>query len=104
MVNENKKIMEDSAIQVAVTCGSEPQSLAGHSGNLFIISEHKQPAGIDCQSKSGSKQIPGAVLQDDQVSRFYPQALTSVGKTEEPSSVRDSKRFRFSLMVCIFGC
>lgn len=78
MINETKKIMEDSAIQVAATCVRIPV-FSGHSESIYI--ETKQPAELTAV-KEWIKAAPGAVLQDDPSQQIYPQALTSVGKTE----------------------
>ena len=78
MINETKKIMEDTQIKVAATCVRIPV-FSGHSESIYI--ETKDHASGE-EVRQWISEAPGAVLQDDPSQQVYPQALTSVDKTE----------------------
>lgn len=78
MINETKKIMEDTQIKVAATCVRIPV-FSGHSESIYI--ETKDHASVE-EVRQWISEAPGAVLQDDPSQQVYPQALTSVDKTE----------------------
>lgn len=78
MINETKKIMEDTQIKVAATCVRIPV-FSGHSESIYI--ETKDRASVE-EVRQWISEAPGAVLQDDPSQQVYPQALTSVDKTE----------------------
>lgn len=78
MINETKKIMEDAQIKVAATCVRIPV-FSGHSESIYI--EIKDHASVE-EVRQWISEAPGAVLQDDPSQQVYPQALTSVDKTE----------------------
>ena len=78
MINETKKIMEDTQIKVAATCVRIPV-FSGHSESIYI--ETKDHASVE-EVRQWISDAPGAVLQDDPSQQVYPQALTSVDKTE----------------------
>ncbi|MBE9878101.1 aspartate-semialdehyde dehydrogenase [Enterococcus casseliflavus] len=78
MINETKKIMEDTQIKVAATCVRIPV-FSGHSESIYI--ETKDHVSVE-EVRQWISEAPGAVLQDDPSQQVYPQALTSVDKTE----------------------
>lgn len=78
MVNETKKIMEDSSIKVSATCVRVPV-LSGHSESVYI--ETKTPLTVE-EVRDVLKDAPGVVLEDDPSQQIYPQAINSIGKKE----------------------
>lgn len=78
MVNETKKIMEDSSIKVSATCVRVPV-LSGHSESVYI--ETKAPLTVE-EVRDVLKDAPGVVLEDDPSQQIYPQAINSIGKKE----------------------
>ena len=78
MVNETKKIMEDSSIKVSATCVRVPV-LSGHSESVYI--ETKTPLTVE-EVRDILKDAPGVVLEDDPSQQIYPQAINSIGKKE----------------------
>lgn len=78
MVNETKKIMEDSTMKVSATCVRIPV-LSGHSESVYIeVEKDTSVAAI----RELMVKAPGVVLQDDPSQQLYPQALTSIDKKE----------------------
>lgn len=75
MVNETKKIMEDSQIKVSATCVRIPV-LTGHSESVYI--ETEKPATV-VEVQEILKNAAGVTLEDDPSQQIYPQALNSVG-------------------------
>ncbi|KFN92764.1 aspartate-semialdehyde dehydrogenase [Tetragenococcus muriaticus] len=78
MVNETKKIMEDSQIKVSATCVRVPV-ITSHSESIYI--ETIEQTSVD-QIRDSLEKAPGIVVEDDPSQQVYPQALNSVGKKE----------------------
>ncbi|TVP84240.1 MAG: aspartate-semialdehyde dehydrogenase [Alkalicoccus sp.] len=79
MINETKKIMEDSSINVAATCVRLPVE-TGHSESVYIEVEKD---GLDVSRlQELMKGAPGITLQDDPSQQIYPLAADSKGKDD----------------------
>ncbi|PTL39611.1 aspartate-semialdehyde dehydrogenase [Alkalicoccus saliphilus] len=79
MINETKKIMEDSSINVAATCVRLPVE-TGHSESVYIEVEKD---GLDVSRlQELMKDAPGITLQDDPSQQIYPLAADSKGKDD----------------------
>lgn len=78
MVNETKKIMEDSQIKVSATCVRVPV-ITSHSESIYIETKEKTSVA---QIRESLEKAPGIVVEDDPSQQVYPQALNSVGKKE----------------------
>ncbi|OCA85424.1 aspartate-semialdehyde dehydrogenase [Bacillus sp. FJAT-27225] len=79
MINETKKIMHDTGLQVAATCVRLPVE-TGHSESVYFeIDSEGVTAG---EMKELLKDAPGVVLQDDPANQIYPMPVNSVGKHE----------------------
>jgi len=78
MVNETKKIMEDSQIKVSATCVRVPV-ITSHSESIYIETNAKTSVA---QIRESLEKAPGVVVEDDPSQQVYPQALNSVGKKE----------------------
>ena len=81
MINETKKIMEDSELKVAATCVRVPV-VSGHSESVYI--ELEQEASVQ-QIFDVLKNAPGIVLQDDITQQLYPMPIFA--EDEEPTFV-----------------
>jgi aspartate-semialdehyde dehydrogenase len=79
MINETKKIMDDAALKVAVTCVRIPV-LSGHSESVYFEVEKENVT--PWQIKDVLTSAPGVVLEDDPKTQTYPQAINSVGRKE----------------------
>jgi aspartate-semialdehyde dehydrogenase len=79
MINETKKIMEDSSINVAATCVRLPVE-TGHSESVYIEVEK---GGLDVSKlQELMNEAPGITLQDDPSQQIYPLAADSKGKDD----------------------
>ncbi|UOE92790.1 aspartate-semialdehyde dehydrogenase [Alkalihalobacillus sp. LMS39] len=79
MINETKKIMHMSELEVAATCVRLPVE-TGHSESVYIETE-KGGASVE-EVRALLANAPGIVLQDDPSNQLYPMATTSVGKND----------------------
>lgn len=77
MINETKKIMNDTKLQVAATCVRLPV-VTGHSESVYIEIDR------DDVSVNALKEVlqyaPGVTLQDDPSKQLYPMPANCVGK------------------------
>jgi aspartate-semialdehyde dehydrogenase len=78
MVDETKKIMEDSAIRVTATAVRVPV-FRGHSESVNIETEKKISAN---ELRALLAAAPGVLVYDDPKKNIYPLALDVVGKDE----------------------
>lgn len=78
MVNETKKIMEDSTIKVAATCVRIPVA-SGHSESVYV--ETATPISV-ATVREILAQAPGVIVEDDPSQQIYPQAIQSIDKKE----------------------
>lgn len=78
MVNETKKIMEDSTIKVAATCVRIPVA-SGHSESVYV--ETETPISV-ATVREILAQAPGVIVEDDPSQQIYPQAIQSIDKKE----------------------
>lgn len=78
MVNETKKIFDDSSIQVTATCVRIPV-LYGHSESVYV--ELKRDFELD-EVKQLLAKADGIVLIDDPEKQQYPLATEAAGKLE----------------------
>lgn len=79
MINETKKIMDDTSLKVVATCVRIPV-ISGHSESVYI--EVKNEGSDVDKIKELLLKAPGIILQDDPSNQLYPQALTSIDKKE----------------------
>ena len=86
MINETKKIMEDSSLKVAATCVRVPV-VSGHSESVYI--ELEQEATVE-QIFAALKDAPGIVLQDDIATQTYPMPIYA--ENEDPTYVGRIRR------------
>ncbi|WP_042356221.1 aspartate-semialdehyde dehydrogenase [Bacillus rubiinfantis] len=79
MINETKKIMHSSELQVSATCVRLPVAV-GHSESVYfeIETDNVQVNEI----KALLKDAPGVILQDDPENQFYPMPADCVGKND----------------------
>lgn len=78
MVNETKKIMEDSTIKVAATCVRIPVA-SGHSESVYV--ETATPISV-ATVREILAQAPGVIVEDDPSQQIYPQAIQSIDRKE----------------------
>jgi aspartate-semialdehyde dehydrogenase len=78
MVNETKKIMGDTKIQVTATCVRVPV-FVGHSESVNIETKEKITAD---QVRKLLKKFPNLVVQDDPAKQVYPMPIDCVGKND----------------------
>lgn len=78
MVNETKKIMEDSSIRLTATAVRVPV-MGGHSESVNI--EFENDFDLD-EVKSILKDSAGVVLQDDVANKVYPMPINAHEKNE----------------------
>ena len=90
---ETKKIMEDSAINVAATLCSDPSLLAGTPESIYI--ETKQPAELTAV-KVDHKQLPEQFCKTIQSQRDLSTSTDEVSVRQGSLRRSDSKRFRCS--------
>lgn len=79
MINETKKIMAMSDLNVAATCVRIPVE-TGHSESVFI--EVEQEGLTVTEMKNILKDSPGVVLEDDPENQVYPMAINCVDKND----------------------
>ena len=79
MINETKKIMHDSEMNVAATCVRIPIAV-GHSESLYI--EVEKDGVTVAEVKELLKDAPGIVLQDDPANQVYPMPADCVDKQD----------------------
>lgn len=79
MINETKKIMEDSELKVAATCVRLPVA-TGHAESVYIELNSSDASPEDL--KKVLDESPGIVLQDDPKEQLYPMPINAVGKKE----------------------
>ncbi|GAE36084.1 aspartate-semialdehyde dehydrogenase [Halalkalibacter akibai] len=79
MINETKKIMHLSELEVAATCVRLPIE-TGHSESVYIETE-KGGASV-AEIKELLASAPGITLQDDPANQLYPLASECVGKND----------------------
>lgn len=79
MINETKKIMHDTSLQVAATCVRLPIE-TGHSESVYFEIEAEDVAAENI--KELLKNAPGVVLQDDPANQVYPMPADCVGKND----------------------
>jgi aspartate-semialdehyde dehydrogenase len=78
MVNETRKIMGDSTIEVCPTCVRVPVPIA-HSESILIETERPvSPA----QARAIWAESPGVTVIDDPRSNAYPLAAVAAGKDD----------------------
>ncbi|MDQ5986927.1 MAG: Aspartate-semialdehyde dehydrogenase [Syntrophus sp. SKADARSKE-3] len=78
MINETKKIMNDSSINVTATTVRVPVFYA-HSESVNIETEKKITAD---EVKALMTRAPGVVLVDNPANREYPMAINAAGKDD----------------------
>ncbi|CEG26847.1 aspartate-semialdehyde dehydrogenase [Bacillus sp. B-jedd] len=79
MINETKKIMHDTSLQVAATCVRLPIE-TGHSESVYFEIEAEEVSAENI--KELLKDSPGVVLQDDPANQVYPMPADCVGKND----------------------
>ncbi|GAF63598.1 aspartate-semialdehyde dehydrogenase [Bacillus sp. TS-2] len=79
MINETKKIMHMSELEVAATCVRLPIE-TGHSESVYIET-NKSGATVQ-EIKDLLSSSPGITLQDDPEQQVYPMVTTAVGKND----------------------
>ncbi|MGE6657156.1 aspartate-semialdehyde dehydrogenase [Bacillus altitudinis] len=79
MINETKKIMHLSELEVAATCVRLPIE-TGHSESVYVELESNDATVDDV--KSILKDAPGITLQDDPSQQIYPMPADAVGKND----------------------
>lgn len=79
MINETKKIMHDTSLQVAATCVRLPIE-TGHSESVYFEIEAEDVTAENI--KELLKDAPGVVLQDDPANQVYPMPADCVGKND----------------------
>ncbi|MFC7392600.1 aspartate-semialdehyde dehydrogenase [Scopulibacillus cellulosilyticus] len=79
MINETKKIMDDSNIRVAATCVRLPIA-TGHAESVYIEVDKDDVSSEDL--KKILSEAPGVTLQDDPANQIYPMPADSVGKKD----------------------
>lgn len=79
MINETKKIMHLSELQVAATCVRLPVA-TGHSESIYFEVDDE---GVTVQDIKALLEIaPGVVLEDDPNNQIYPMPANCVGKSD----------------------
>lgn len=78
MINETKKIMHDSTLQVAATCVRIPV-MTGHSESVYVELEHEFDI-VEVRELLG--QAPGVIVEDVPEEQHYPLAHRSEGRPE----------------------
>jgi len=78
LVNETRKIIGDSSIQVTATTVRVPVYI-GHSESINIETEHKLSAN---EARAILSSAPGIVLYDDPQHNVYPMPIDVVGKDD----------------------
>lgn len=79
MINETKKIMNDSTLQVAATCVRLPV-YTSHSESVFVeVDESNVTVPAFKETISGGK---GIVLEDDPNTQTYPTPLSAEGEKD----------------------
>ena len=78
MVNETKKILNDSSIEVTATCVRIP-TIGGHSESVNI--EFRDPFELN-DIRNILSVTSGIIVQDDPENNIYPMPLTAHGKDE----------------------
>src|SRR5690625_1046455 len=79
MINETKKIMNDSTLQVAATCVRLPV-YTSHSESVFVeVDESNVTVPAFKETISGGK---GIVLEDDPTTQTYPTPLSAEGEKD----------------------
>lgn len=79
MINETKKIMDDSALKIAATCVRLPV-FSSHSESVYVETNTNN-LSID-EVKQVIDEAPGITLQDDPSTQTYPTPLTSQNKKD----------------------
>ncbi len=97
MINETKKIMEDTQIKVAATCVRIPV-FSGHSESIYI--ETKDHASVE-EVRQWISEAPGAVLQDDP-SQQVPASFDQCGQNRN-LCWSDSQRFGCRKRLAFMG-
>ncbi|WP_243289825.1 aspartate-semialdehyde dehydrogenase [Bacillus sp. FJAT-47783] len=77
MINETKKIMNDTKLQVAATCVRLPV-VTGHSESVYIEID-REDVSVNAL-KEVLQHAPGVTLQDDPSNQLYPMPANCVGK------------------------
>ncbi len=99
MVNETRKIMGDSTIDVCPTCVRVPVSIS-HSESILVETERPiSPA----QARAIWAESPGVTVIDDPLSNAYPLAALAAGKDDVfVGRIRqDLGRFNALLFWCV---
>jgi aspartate-semialdehyde dehydrogenase len=78
MVNETRKIMGDSTIEVSPTCVRVPVPYS-HSESILV--EFERPLGVD-EARALWSAAPGVLLVDDPSGARYPLASAAAGRDE----------------------
>lgn len=76
MINETKKIFDDSSLQVSATCVRIPV-VSGHSESIYFEVE-KEGTTVE-ELKALFRNAPGVVLQDDPSQQSYPMPVFAEG-------------------------
>ncbi|ALC90964.1 aspartate-semialdehyde dehydrogenase [Bacillus sp. FJAT-18017] len=79
MINETKKIMHDTSLQVAATCVRLPVEV-GHSESVYFEIESERVTAAEIRELLSD--APGVVLQDDPANQIYPMPADCVGKND----------------------
>ncbi|WP_043933306.1 aspartate-semialdehyde dehydrogenase [Bacillus sp. EB01] len=79
MINETKKIMHDTSLQVAATCVRLPVEV-GHSESVYFEIESEGVTAAEIRELLSD--APGVVLQDDPANQIYPMPADCVGKND----------------------
>lgn len=78
LVNETRKILGDSSIQVTATTVRVPVYI-GHSEAVNIETEHKLTAN---EARAILAAAPGVIVYDDPVHKLYPMPIDVAGKDD----------------------
>lgn len=78
IIQETKKIFEDSNLKMAATCVRVPV-VSGHSESVYI--ELERVATVD-EIRNVLSSAPGVILQDSPSNQLYPMPIYAAGKTE----------------------
>lgn len=79
MINETRKIMHRSELEVAATCVRLPIE-AGHAESVYVEIEKGDVTAEDIKKTLSA--APGIVVEDDPSEQIYPMPLTAVDKKE----------------------
>lgn len=79
MINETKKIMHSSELEVAATCVRLPVE-TGHSESVYVEIETENVTANEV--KELVRRAPGIVLQDDPNEQLYPMPANCVGEKD----------------------